>query len=182
MIATFEEAYALGITQRNRKTHEYHFLLDVVQKKDFSGFLWFYDVNRIAAAGMLRPLMASSFIHVMFTETEQRELHMIPEVREFFSELFSRFPYLLYISNLSQHTTLPEIVRCLTRTIQTVKNDSIPDKFISHFDHDEMRTIVDKLLRGYHYLYMLLPDKSPDEWKCIQSNLEYFIEYGPRKL
>jgi hypothetical protein len=78
----------------------YQFSRSKVERGDFSHFLGLYAFDKLPTGGRLRRMMNCFVFCVEGWDTDTREIHMIPEIRRFYSAFHDAWPYWLYFCNL----------------------------------------------------------------------------------
>lgn len=91
----------------------YQFSKSKVERCDFAHFLGLYGTDRLPTARRLRELMNRFVFCIEGWDDDPREIHMIPEVRQFYSAFHDAWPYWLYFCNLEVDTLRAMTLCCL---------------------------------------------------------------------
>ena len=100
----------------------YQFSRSKVERCDFSHFLSLYGADKLPTGRRLRELMDRFVFCVEGWDHDPREIHMIPEVRQFYSTFHDAWPYWLYFCNL-QVDTLRAMTLCCMPSATTMQVD-----------------------------------------------------------
>ena len=84
----------------------------VIDRKDASHFLTFFDIARIHRAGRIHDMFGRVCFAIGGFDDDRRALHEIPEVRSFLRDLAPRWPYFFYADEL-YNEFLHALVYCL---------------------------------------------------------------------
>ena len=87
----------------------YEFSRSKVERGDFSHFLSLYAPEKLPTGRRLREMMNSFVFCLQGWDDDTREIHMIPEIRRFYSAFHDAWPYWLYFCNLDA-----DILRAMT--------------------------------------------------------------------
>ncbi len=102
----------------------YQFSRSKVERGDFSHFLNIYAPEKLPRGRPLRDMMNAMTFMIEGFDDDPRELHSIPEVREFYSAFHEAWPYWLYFCNVETEEFYM-MVLCLP-SIATLKIDHQP--------------------------------------------------------
>lgn len=109
----------------------YQFTRTAIQEGDFSNFISRFDPQHLptgkALAGMMNGL--ATFVHGY--DFDVREVYAIPEVRSFYQNLVSTWPYWLYFSNLETEG-LKIVVLCCLNSLQSVAVKGNPNVQVAY--------------------------------------------------
>ena len=100
----------------------YQFSRSKVERGDFSHFLNLYAPDKLPAGRRLRDQMNGFVFGIEGWDADPREIHMIPEVRRFYSALHEAWPYWLYFCNLDVDT-LRAMTMCCLPSVNTMQVD-----------------------------------------------------------
>jgi hypothetical protein len=95
----------------------YQFSRSKVERGDFRHFLGLYAPDKLPAGQRLRRMMNAFVFCVEGWDSDPREIHMIPEVRQFYSTFHDAWPYWLYFCNLDVDTLRAMTMCCLPDVI-----------------------------------------------------------------
>lgn len=114
----------------------YQFSREKVERGDFSPFLSVYGPDRLPTGRKLRDMMNTFTFMVEGYDDDPRELHSIPEVRQFYTAFHEAWPYWLYFCNLDTDE-LRAMVLCCLPSIAALKVDQQPNVAVE-FDRLEL--------------------------------------------
>jgi hypothetical protein len=100
----------------------YQFSRSKVERGDFSHFLSLYAQDKLPEGRRLRQMMNCFVFCIEGWDSDSREIHMIPEVRRFYSAFHDAWPYWLYFCNLDVDT-LRAMTMCCLPSINTMQVD-----------------------------------------------------------
>ena len=100
----------------------YQFSQSKVERGDFSHFLSLYAPAKLPEGLRLRDMMNCFVFCVECWDDDPRQIHLIPEVRRFYSAFHEAWPYWLYFCNLDGDT-LRSMVMCCLPSINTMQVD-----------------------------------------------------------
>jgi hypothetical protein len=100
----------------------YQFSRSKVEQCDFSHFLSLYAPDKLPEGGRLRDMMNCFVFCVEGWDDDPREIHMVPEIRRFYSAFHEAWPYWLYFCNLDGDT-LRSMVMCCLPDVSTMQVD-----------------------------------------------------------
>jgi len=103
----------------------YQFSRDKVEQCDFSHFLSLYSPDKLPQGHRLLEMMNHLVFCIEGWDEDSREIHMIPEVRRFYSAFHDAWPYWLYFCNLDVDT-LRTMTMCCMDSIASIKVDGQP--------------------------------------------------------
>ena len=106
----------------------YQFSRSKVARGDFSHFLSLYAPDKLLTGRGLREMMNCFVFCVDGWDTDTREIHMIPEVRRFYSAFHDAWPYWLYFCNLDVDTLRAMVMCCMPSTTTMQVDGQIPVK------------------------------------------------------
>jgi hypothetical protein len=93
----------------------YQFSRSKVEQCDFSHFLGLYAPDELPEGRPLRDMMNCFVFCIEGYDSDPREIHLIPEVRRFYSAFHEAWPYWLYFCNLDVDTgPLPRMLKGIT--------------------------------------------------------------------
>jgi hypothetical protein len=78
-----------------------------VERGDFSHFLSLYAPDKLPDGRRLREMMNTFVFCVEGWDSDTREIHLIPEIRQFYSAFHDAWPYWLYFCILGVDTSGP---------------------------------------------------------------------------
>jgi len=110
----------------------YTFSRAKVERSDFSHFFRLYAPERLPTGERLRRLMNSLIPLIEGFDNDPREIHSIPEIRQFYSKLHDAWPNWLFFCNLDSEV-LRTMVLCCLPAITALKIDRKP-KVAVEFD------------------------------------------------
>jgi len=91
----------------------YQFSRSKVERGDFSHFLNLYAPDKLPTGRRLRD-MANAFVFgIEGWDSDPREIHMIPEIRRFYSAFHEAWPYWFYFCNLDMDTLRAMTMCCM---------------------------------------------------------------------
>lgn len=124
----------------------YQFSRSQVERRDFSHFLSVFGPDRLPEGTSLREMMNRLVFCIEGWDDDPREIHLIPEIRRFYSAFHAAWPYWLYFCNLDVETLRPMTACCL-RSVNTIELDGA-DKLAATFDMKELANFLgDDFLR-----------------------------------
>ena len=82
----------------------YQFSRSKVERGDFGHFLSLYAPDKLPTGRRLREMMNRFVFCIEGYDSDPREIHLIPEVRRFYSAFHEAWPYWLYFCNLDVDT------------------------------------------------------------------------------
>ena len=91
----------------------YQFSRSKIERGDFRHFLGLYGPDKLPGGRPLRDLMNNFIFAVEGWDADPREIHMIPEIRRFYSAFHDAWPYWLYFCNLEVDTLRAMTMCCL---------------------------------------------------------------------
>jgi len=97
----------------------YRFSRSMVERCDFTHFLSLYALHNLPTGAPLREMMNRLAFSVEGWESDPREIHLIPEVRRFYSSFHATWPLWLYFCKLDQDTLQAMIICCLPSATTT---------------------------------------------------------------
>jgi hypothetical protein len=100
----------------------YQFSRSKVERCDFGHFLGLYALDKLPTGGRLRKMMNALVFCIEGWDTDPRQLHLIPEIRRFYSAFHDAWPYWLYFCNLDMDT-LRAMVMCCLPSVTTMQVD-----------------------------------------------------------
>ena len=100
----------------------YQFSRSKVERGDFSHFLSLYAPDKLPTGRRLRQMMNCFVFCIEGWDSDSREIHMIPEVRRFYSAFHDAWPYWLYFCNLDVDT-LRAMTMCCLPSLNTMQVD-----------------------------------------------------------
>ena len=100
----------------------YQFSRSKVEQCDFSHFLSLYAPDKLPAGRRLQELMNLMMFGIEGWDDDPREIHMIPEIRRFYSAFNEAWPYGLYFCNLNVDT-LRAMTLCCLPSVETMQVD-----------------------------------------------------------
>lgn len=103
----------------------YQFSRSKVERADFSHFLGLYAPDKLPTGRRLLQMMDSFVFCVEGWDTDPREIHMIPEIRRFYSAFHEAWPYWLYFCNL-EVDVLRAMTLCCMPSLATMQVDGQP--------------------------------------------------------
>jgi len=100
----------------------YQFSRGKVERGDFSHFLDLYAPDKLPAGRRLRDMMNCFVFCVEGWDSDPREIHMVPEIRRFYTSFHEAWPYWLYFCNLNVDT-LRAMTLCCLPEVSTLQVD-----------------------------------------------------------
>ena len=100
----------------------YQFSRSKVESGDFSHFLELYAPDKLPEGRRLRDMMNCFVFCVEGWDDDPREIHLIPEVRRFYSGFHEAWRYWLYFCNLDGDT-MRSMVMCCLPDVSTMQVD-----------------------------------------------------------
>ena len=98
----------------------YQFSRSKVEQSDFSHFLRLYAPDKLPTGRRLGEMMNTMMFGIKGYDDDPREIHMVPEIRRFYSAFHDAWPYWLYFSNLDVDT-LRAITMCCLPSVSTMQ-------------------------------------------------------------
>jgi hypothetical protein len=111
----------------------YEFSRSRIERGDFSHFLGTYGLDKLPTGRRLRQMMDSMVFVVEGWNNDPREVHMIPEIRQFYRKFREAWPYWFYFCNLDDDYLKPMVFSCLDR-ITAIKDDDAPERVVTNPD------------------------------------------------
>jgi hypothetical protein len=93
----------------------YQFSRSKVERGDFSDFLGRYGFDKLPTGRRLRTMMNSLVFCMEGYDHDGREIHMIPEIRQFYQQFNHAWPYWFYFCNLDVDSLKAMTFCCLER-------------------------------------------------------------------
>ena len=100
----------------------YQFSREKVERCDFAHFLSLYASDRLPEGRRLREMMNHFVFCIEGWDNDPREIHMIPEIRRFYSAFHDAWPYWLYFYNFDVDT-LRSMTMCCLPDVSTMQVD-----------------------------------------------------------
>ena len=100
----------------------YQFSRSKVERGDFSHFLSLYSPDKLPTGRRLRDMMNSFVFGIEGWDNDPREIHMIPEIRRFYSAFHEAWPYWFYFCNLDIDT-LRAMTMCCMPSINVLQKE-----------------------------------------------------------
>lgn len=100
----------------------YEFSRSKVERGDFTHFLSLYAPEKLPEGRRLREMMNAFVFCIQGWDNDPREIHLIPEVRRFYSVFHEAWPYWLYFCNLDMDT-LRAMTMCCLPSVTTMQVD-----------------------------------------------------------
>jgi hypothetical protein len=100
----------------------YQFNRSKVERMDFRHFLGLYAPDKLPTGRRLREMMNCFVFCIEGRDNDPREIHMIAEIRRFYSAFHEAWPYWLYFCNLDVDT-LRAMVACCLSSVNTMQVD-----------------------------------------------------------
>jgi hypothetical protein len=100
----------------------YQFSRSKVERGDFRPFLSLYAPDKLPKGRRLREMMNCFVFCVEGWDADSREIHLIPEIRRFYSTFHDAWPYWLYFCNLDSDT-LSAMTLCCLPEVATMQVD-----------------------------------------------------------
>ena len=102
----------------------YQFSRNKVERGDFRQFLGQYAPDKLPTGRRLREMMNCFVFCIEGWDNDPREIHLIPEIRRFYSAFHEAWPYWLYFCNLDVDT-LQAMVACCLSSVNTMQVDGL---------------------------------------------------------
>jgi hypothetical protein len=116
-----------------------------VERCDFGHFLSLYAPDKLPEGRPLRDMMNCFVFCIEGWDSDPREIHLIPEIRRFYSVFHEAWPYWLYFCNLDGDTLRSMVMCCLpdVSTMQVDGNNKVAITFdpldvLNFIKHDFM--------------------------------------------
>jgi hypothetical protein len=109
----------------------YQFSRSKVERGDFSHFLSLYSPDKLPAGRRLRLMMKSMVFCIEGWDDDPREIHSIPEVRQFYSAFHDAWPYWLYFCSLDVDTLRTKVMCCMS-SITAIQVDGQSQVGVQH--------------------------------------------------
>jgi len=100
----------------------YQFSRVKVEQGDFRHFLSLYAPDKLPTGRRLREMMNAFVFCIEGWDSDPREIHMVPEIRRFYSAFHEAWPYWLYFCNLDVDT-LRAMAMCCLPSVNTMQVD-----------------------------------------------------------
>jgi hypothetical protein len=100
----------------------YQFSRSKVEKCDFTHFLSLYSPDKLPDGPRLKERMNMMLFGIEGWDDDPREIHMVPEIRRFYSAFHDAWPYWLYFCNLDVDT-LRAMTMCCLPSVNTMQVD-----------------------------------------------------------
>jgi len=100
----------------------YQFSRSKVERDDFRHFLDLYAPDKLPGGRRLREMMNRFVFCIEGWDNDPREIHLIPEIRRFYSAFHKTWPYWLYFCNLDVDT-MRAMVACCLSSVNTMQVD-----------------------------------------------------------
>lgn len=114
----------------------YQFSRSNIERGDFSHFLSVYAPDKLPSGRRLRDMMNALIFQIDGYNDDRREVHSIPEIRNFYSEFHKAWPYWLFFCHLGSEEFNMMVLSCLP-SIAAVKVDQAPNVVVE-FDRIEL--------------------------------------------
>ena len=160
----------------------YQFSRSKVECGDFSHFLSLYSPDKLPEGRRLREMMDCFVFCIEGWDSDPREIHLIPEIRRFYSAFHDAWPYWLYFCNLDGDT-LRSMVMCCLPDVRTMQVDGQPNVAVTYdpldvlnlLKHDflPMNAMCDRAEMSERGIY----DRSKAVFECF--NLPFDAEPPP---
>lgn len=92
----------------------YQFSRTKVEGGDFGHFLSLYAPNRLPAGQPLKTMMGRMIFCIEGYDRDPREVYLIDEIRQFYRDFHSTWPYWLYFCDLTQDGLKTMVICCLS--------------------------------------------------------------------
>ena len=100
----------------------YEFSRSKIERGDFTHFLGLYGADKLPSGRRLRELMDCFVFCIEGWGEDPREIHMIPEIRRFYSAFHDAWPYWLYFCKL-EGDMLKTMILCCLPSVNTMQVD-----------------------------------------------------------
>ena len=104
----------------------YEFSRSKIERGDFSHFLGQFALEKLPKGRRLREMMDAMVFTVEGYDSDDREIHSIPDVREFYKKFHAAWPFWLYFCNL-EVDALKMMMFCRMDSFSTLKVDQSPE-------------------------------------------------------
>lgn len=166
----------------------YQFSRSKVEQGDFSHFLSLYSPDRLPEGHRLQAMMDRFVFCLEGWDDDRREIHLVPEIRRFYSAFHDAWPYWLYVCNLSLDALRAMTLCCLPSIITMqvdgqsqvkatgdpldliafLKRDFVPMNLMCERAHMSERAIYDRTKAVFEYFNLPFdaeppPATSPDD-------------------
>jgi hypothetical protein len=159
----------------------YQFSRDKVERGDFSHILSLYAPDKLPEGRPLAALMNRVMFGIEGWDDDPREIHMVPEIRRFYTAFHDAWPYWLYFCNLDVDTLRAMTMCCLPsitamqvdgRTqvavtfdpldlIQFIKRDFMPMNLMCERAEISERGIYDRTKAVFEYFNLPFEAEAP---------------------
>jgi hypothetical protein len=134
----------------------YQFSRSKVEQCDFSHFLSMYAPDKLPIGKRLRDMMDCFVFCIEGWDSDPREIHMIPEVRRFYSAFHDAWPYWFYFCNFDVDTLMAMTMCCLP-SVNTMQVDG----------QNQLAVTYDPL----DLLKLFQRDFAPMNWMCERAEM-----------
>ena len=134
----------------------YQFSRSKVESGDWSHFLGLYAPDKLPTGLRLREMMNSFVFCIEGWDDDPREIHMVPEIRRFYSTFHKVWPYWLYFCNLDVDT-MGAMTMCCLPSVNTMQVDG----------HTQVRATCDPL----DLIEFIKRDFTPMNLMCERSGM-----------
>lgn len=124
----------------------YQFSRSKVERCDFSHFLSLYAPDKLPTGRRLRSMMGSMVFCIEGYDDDPREIHTIPEIRNFYAAFHQAWPYWLYFCDLNQDG-LKTMIFCCLKSFTAIKVDGQPNCAVE-YDPLELLRFISQDFRG----------------------------------
>lgn len=118
----------------------YQFSRTKVEAGDFTHFLGLYGPDKLPSGARLREMMNTMAFGIEGYDADPREVHSIPEVRRFYQEFHTAWPYWLYFCNLDTES-LNMMVMCRLSSLTALKVDGRPKVAVEYSPLELVRLV-----------------------------------------
>src|SRR4051812_37820153 len=118
----------------------YEFSRFKIERGDFSHFLAQFSLDKLPTGRRLRQMMDSMLFYVQGYDDDEREIHAIPEVRNFYRAFHEAWPYWLYFCNL-ETDNLKMMLSCCLDTFLAVTVDGTSEVKVK-YDEKELLPLL----------------------------------------
>ena len=92
----------------------YQFSRSKVERSDFRHFLGLYAPDKLPTGRRLREMMNRFVFGIEGWDNDAREIHLIPEIRRFYTAFHEAWPYWLFFCSLDVDTLRAMTMCCLS--------------------------------------------------------------------